>query len=216
MKTVADFTLLSRYGTGKKRGGSCWVHFLEWLFPLTKAEQGAGKGKTLSIWLPFQWRWCSDWYSTKDGMGNIFQESHFLGTSMQAMEWGTERVIRCREGDTLLSIGTGAFYPFILTFLPRFLKQWVLVWNGHDGRIYISSAPTLADRVFEPARVLIDKANDQEKNWWVSRCCWLCVPLVTSVCIRGPKVVHVLAIWWVLVFGGMLFMVIHILHLLYT
>ena len=54
---------------------------------------------------------------------------------------------------------------FILTFLSRFVKQWVLVWNGYDGRIYISSSPTLADRVFEPARVLVEKANGQEKNW---------------------------------------------------
>ena len=53
----------------------------------------------------------------------------------------------------------------LVTFLSRFLKQWVLVWNGYDGRIYISSSPTLGDRVFEPARVLVDKANDQEKNW---------------------------------------------------
>ena len=74
---------------------------------------------------------------------------------------------RCHQGSTQLFIGTGSQeHHFILvTFLSRFLKQWVLVWNGYDGRIYISSSPTLGDRVFEPARVLVDKANDQEKNW---------------------------------------------------
>ena len=56
--------------------------------------------------------------------------------------------------------------PSLILALPsRFVKQWVLVWNGYDGQIYISSAPTLADRVFEPARVLVEKATDQEKNW---------------------------------------------------
>jgi len=48
----------------------------------------------------------------------------------------------------------------------RFVKQWVMVWNGYDGRIYISSSQTLADQAFHPARVLVEKANDQEKNWY--------------------------------------------------
>ena len=48
----------------------------------------------------------------------------------------------------------------------RYLKQWVVVWNGWDGRIYISSSPTLGDRVFEAPRVLVDRANNREKNWW--------------------------------------------------
>ena len=47
----------------------------------------------------------------------------------------------------------------------RFVKQWMMVWNGYDGRIYISSAPRLADQAFEPARVLVEKATAQEKNW---------------------------------------------------
>lgn len=48
----------------------------------------------------------------------------------------------------------------------RFVKQWMMVWNGYDGRIYISSGPRLADQAFEPARVLVEKATAQEKNWY--------------------------------------------------
>ena len=100
-------------------------------------------------------------------MGNGFQASHFPGTSMEAMVWETERGERCHQGRIRRSIGTGPQeHSFFLAFLSRFLKQWVLVWNGYDGRIYISTSPKLADRAFQPARILVEKATDQEKNWW--------------------------------------------------
>ena len=60
----------------------------------------------------------------------------------------------------------GNIITLYLILVPfRFVRQWVMVWNGYDGRIYISSSPTLEDRAFEPARVLVDKATDTEKNW---------------------------------------------------
>ena len=57
---------------------------------------------------------------------------------------------------------------FIVFFRCRYLKQWVLVWNGYDGRIYISSAFHLADRAFQPARVLVQKTTEEQKNWSAS------------------------------------------------
>ena len=41
-----------------------------------------------------------------------------------------------------------------------------MVWNGYDGRIYISSASLLADRAFAPPRILVDKERSEEKNWY--------------------------------------------------
>ena len=57
---------------------------------------------------------------------------------------------------------------FIVFFRCRYLKQWVMVWNGYDGRIYISSAFHLADRGFQPARVLVQKSTEEQKNWSAS------------------------------------------------
>ena len=42
------------------------------------------------------------------------------------------------------------------------------MWNGYDGRIYISSAFHLADRAFQPARVLVQKSTEEQKNWSAS------------------------------------------------
>ena len=54
-------------------------------------------------------------------MGNSsVQASHFPGTSMQAMVWGTEMGERCHQGSTQLFIGTGSqehsLYPRHLSF----------------------------------------------------------------------------------------------------
>ena len=82
---------------------------------------------------------------------------------------GTDLGGNCQMGNTRRSTGTGR--TFHLKFLPplfyisRFLKQWMMVWNGYDGRIYISSSQILADQAFAPARVLVEKNTDQEKNW---------------------------------------------------
>ena len=43
-----------------------------------------------------------------------------------------------------------------------------MVWNGYDGRIYISSAFHLADQAFQPARVLVEKLTEEQKNWSAS------------------------------------------------
>jgi len=41
-----------------------------------------------------------------------------------------------------------------------------MVWNGYDGRIYISSAFHLADQAFQPARVLVENLTEEQKNWY--------------------------------------------------
>ena len=46
----------------------------------------------------------------------------------------------------------------------RYLRQWVMVWNGYDGRIYVTSATRLPR--FQPPRVLIPKQNTRQKNWY--------------------------------------------------
>merc|ERR1712038_2061621 len=48
----------------------------------------------------------------------------------------------------------------------RFVRQWIMVWNGYDGRSYISSASRLADRAFQPARVLLEKETEEQVNWY--------------------------------------------------
>ena len=81
---------------------------------------------------------------------------------------GTDLGGNCQMGNTRPSTGTGATFhlkglpPF---YISRFLKQWMMVWNGYDGRIYISSSQILADQAFAPARVLVERNTDQEKNW---------------------------------------------------
>ena len=49
--------------------------------------------------------------------------------------------------------------------LYRFLRLWVVVWNGYDGRIYITSSPHLGDGKFMPPRILVEKSTEEEKNW---------------------------------------------------
>ena len=43
-----------------------------------------------------------------------------------------------------------------------------MVWNGYDGRIYVSSSFHLADQAFQPARVLVEKLTEEQKNWSAS------------------------------------------------
>ena len=76
-------------------------------------------------------------------------------------------MISCQMENTRPSTGTGSLsnLSLMLEVPSRFVRQWMMVWNGYDGRIYISSGPRLADQAFEPARVLVEKATAQEKNW---------------------------------------------------
>ena len=48
----------------------------------------------------------------------------------------------------------------------RYLQQWLMVWNGYDGNIYITSAKTLPN--FQPPRILVAKTSQGEKNWYPS------------------------------------------------
>ena len=48
--------------------------------------------------------------------------------------------------------------------LNRFLQQWLMVWNGYDGNIYITSAKTLPN--FVPPQILIEKTSPDQKNWY--------------------------------------------------
>ena len=69
------------------------------------------------------------------------------------------------------NLNTQQICNFFLSFsfwFHRYLKQWVMVWNGYDGRIYISSAFHLADQAFQPARVLVEKLTEEQKNWSAS------------------------------------------------
>jgi hypothetical protein len=53
------------------------------------------------------------------------------------------------------------------TALVRFLRLWLLVWNGYDGRVCLSSAPALGGGTFSPPIVLVEKKTEEQKNWWV-------------------------------------------------
>ena len=44
----------------------------------------------------------------------------------------------------------------------RFLRQWIMVWNGYNGKIYITSAHRLP--LFQRARVLIRKTTKTQVN----------------------------------------------------
>ena len=49
----------------------------------------------------------------------------------------------------------------------RFLQSWLMVWNGYNGHIYISSAVRLPE--WEPARILIEadhQNNPLTKHWY--------------------------------------------------
>ena len=46
----------------------------------------------------------------------------------------------------------------------RFIQQWIIVWNGYDGNIYITSAFKLPQ--FQKPRILIPKENEKQKNWY--------------------------------------------------
>ena len=48
--------------------------------------------------------------------------------------------------------------------LFRFLQQWLMVWNGYNGNIYITSAETLPK--FLPPQILIEKTSSGQKNWY--------------------------------------------------
>ena len=48
--------------------------------------------------------------------------------------------------------------------LFRFIQQWIMVWNGYNGNIYITSAKRLP--LFQPPKILIKKENDDQKNWY--------------------------------------------------
>ena len=54
-------------------------------------------------------------------------------------------------------------YPY-LAF--RYLQLWLMVWNGYDGNIYITSADKLPN--FTPPKVLVAKSSSGEKNWFPS------------------------------------------------
>ena len=46
----------------------------------------------------------------------------------------------------------------------RYLQQWLLVWNGYDGNIYITSALELPR--FQQPRILIQKKTEDQRNWY--------------------------------------------------
>ena len=48
----------------------------------------------------------------------------------------------------------------------RYLQLWLMVWNGYDGNIYITSANKLPN--FTPPKVLVGKSSSVEKNWYPS------------------------------------------------
>ena len=48
--------------------------------------------------------------------------------------------------------------------LRRFLNLWVVIWNGFDGNIYITSARKLPR--FKKPRILIHKKDEAEMNWY--------------------------------------------------
>ena len=64
----------------------------------------------------------------------------------------------------------GAFFVIVkssrttLKLCCRYLRQWVMVWNGYDGHIYVTSATRLPR--FQPPRELIHKQNTRQKNWY--------------------------------------------------
>ena len=49
-------------------------------------------------------------------------------------------------------------------YLRRFLNLWVVIWNGFDGNIYITSARKLPR--FKKPKILIHKKNEAELNWY--------------------------------------------------
>ena len=82
-------------------------------------------------------------------------------------------------------------FDFTKTPICRYLKQWVMVWNGYDGRIYISSAFHLADQAFQPARVLVEKLTEEQKNWSASSFS-LSPPLIDLMMIYPKTLTRVL------------------------
>ena len=46
----------------------------------------------------------------------------------------------------------------------RFLNQWIIIWNGFDGNIYITSARKLPK--FKRPKILIHKQNEKQLNWY--------------------------------------------------
>lgn len=46
----------------------------------------------------------------------------------------------------------------------RFIQQWILVYNGYDGNIYITSALELPR--FQQPRILIQKKTEDQRNWY--------------------------------------------------
>ena len=46
----------------------------------------------------------------------------------------------------------------------RFLNLWIVIWNGFDGNIYITSARKLPR--FKKPRILIPKETEAQLNWY--------------------------------------------------
>ena len=44
------------------------------------------------------------------------------------------------------------------------MNLWLIIWNGFDGNIYITSARKLPK--FKKPRILIPKQNDAQLNWY--------------------------------------------------
>ena len=51
-----------------------------------------------------------------------------------------------------------------MSLLRRFLNLWIVIWNGFDGNIYITSARKLPR--FKKPRILIHKKSEAELNWY--------------------------------------------------
>ena len=51
-----------------------------------------------------------------------------------------------------------------MQILFRFLNLWIVIWNGFDGNIYITSARKLPR--FKKPRILIHKKTEAQLNWY--------------------------------------------------
>ena len=55
----------------------------------------------------------------------------------------------------------------LLLLIPsRFLQSWLVVWNGYNGHVYITTATRLPD--WQPARILLeaDLSNQPRMKLW--------------------------------------------------
>ena len=54
----------------------------------------------------------------------------------------------------------------LLLISSRFLQSWLVVWNGYNGHVYITTATRLPD--WQPARILLeaDLSNQPRMKLW--------------------------------------------------